>query len=95
MFSRQVSRQVRRDAAKAARSDQKILSHNIARRALHSRQTEREKHGLYSGRPVADCISPSRSRVTKRTVKKGQAYGRWLRKIGDYALHATKGWRKA
>ena len=94
------SRQVRRafERMSRARSAAHLKEYNLAnaKRALLERQTRREKAGFY-GRPVADAISPSRSRVTKRKVKKGTAFCRILHTKTDsgreWQFHATKGWR--
>ena len=88
---------IKDQASKAKRA---IRAYN--KRQLLERQTRREKDGFY-GRPVADAISPSRSRIHKRKVKKGQPFGRIIveridveaftgRRI-EVGYHATKGWR--
>jgi hypothetical protein len=65
--------------------------------ALLERQTAREKAGAYTGRSTASSVAASRSRITKRKVKKGTPLGRIIAKyeIGnrEIYLHATKGWR--
>lgn len=102
------SRQVRRAFERMSKADGqryfKAAERRNVQRELLARQTRREKEGFYYGRPVADAISPSRSRVTTRKVKKGQAFGRIIRtKFSDgtdgvaigreWQFHATKGWR--
>jgi hypothetical protein len=99
MQSRQVTRQIARAQAKAERSVNKTQSRVDAKRARLVRQSAREKSGFYEGgRGVAAAVAPSRSRVTKRLVAKGEAFGRHIRKTLiagiEYALHPTKGWRK-
>lgn len=96
-MSRQTKRHEARTAAKAEASAAKITSRKTAHRALLERQTARENAGAYSERGVAAFISPSRSRIATRTIKKGKAFGRIIKTIvvgGDeISLHATKGWR--
>lgn len=96
-MSRQTERHAKRAADKAASTLQKQAARRIAQRALLGRQSEREKAGFYEGRSVASVISPSRSRVLKRRVKKGKEFGRiiFTEKSGgrEISYHATKGWR--
>lgn len=98
----QVSRQVRRAQERQLdKEDRRLAKHALrtfAARKLLKRQTAREKSGFYEGTmPVAACLTPSRSRVTKRLVKKGQGYGRIIKEFvedgREIAFHATKGWR--
>lgn len=95
-MTRQVERQNDREEAKHALSMRKAVSRKDAKRALLERQTEREKSGFYTG-SVAKLISPSRSRVTKRRVRKTDAFGRIIFKQTvdgrEISFHATKGWR--
>ena len=96
-MSRQTTRYEARMAAKSELSAYKQKVRKLAKRQLLELQTLREKQGFYSGRAVAAAIAPSRSRVTKRKVKKGQTMGRILTKetVGnrEISYHATKGWR--
>lgn len=96
-MSRQTERQAARAAKKLTRAGAKINARRAAKRALLGRQTEREKAGLYVGLSVASTISPSRSRIQKRKVQKGQHFGRVIRTIieggREWRLHATRGWR--
>lgn len=96
-MTRQLIRQAARAEQKEARSDAKIEDRRLAHRALLERQTQREKTGAYTGRSVASAISPSRSRITKRKVKKAKEFGRILltQMWGgrEVSYHATKGWR--
>lgn len=100
MISRQVNRQEIRVARKAIASEQKKKDRSVARRLLGFRQTYREKHGEYTGRPVADCMTGSRSsNPADRKIKRGFG-GRILDRFklvgGElFRLHATKGWRRA
>lgn len=94
MESRQVRRAREREQQSYVNSAVREKLRRTAKRKLLERQTEREKSGFYTG-SVASLISPSRSRVTKRKVKKGQPFGRIIRKISGMAYHATKGWRVA
>jgi len=95
-MSRQVRRWFERQADKQERAAKRIEDAKAARRALLQRQTRREKSGFY-GKPVSGAITPSRSRVTKRKVKKGNAFCRILvtKTVAgrELAYHATKGWR--
>ncbi len=96
-MSRQTNRYAARVEMKDARSDEKMEARTVARRKLLERQTARENSGFYEGRSVGSAIAPSRSRTTKRKVKKGKEFGRILstETIGDREIsyHATKGWR--
>jgi hypothetical protein len=93
-MSRQTKRASERNAAKLTNHAALIDARKASRRALLDRQTRREKEGYYLGKvSVASVISPSRSRVTKRRVKKGQPFGRIITKAGGLEYHATKGWR--
>lgn len=99
MISRQVNRQEIRIARKAIASEQKKKDRSAARRLLGFRQTYREKHGEYTGRPVADCMTGSRSSISNRKITSGWG-GRILDRFklvgGElFRLHATKGWRRA
>lgn len=97
MMTRQVERQNDREEAKMALSMRKVASRKDAKRALLERQTEREKSGFYTGRSVGSTISPSRSRIAKRRVRKGDAFGRIIISEAhggrEISYHATKGWR--
>lgn len=96
-MSRQTERQMARAELKLAVSANKLAYRKTAKRALLERQSEREKSGFYSGTPLHVFLTGSRSRVTKRKVKKGQEFGRIIETetIGarEYSYHATKGWR--
>ena len=96
-MSRQVERSIAREGVKLSASHKIAETRKAAKRALLERQTEREKSDAYTGRSVASSISPSRSRVMTRKVKKGAAFGRILttEEIGgrEVSYHATKGWR--
>ena len=96
-MTRQITRHEERTAAKAELSAMKQRIRKLAKRQLLEAQTLREKQGFYTGRSVAAAVAPSRSRVTKRKVKKGQMMGRILTTeiIGgrEVSYHATKGWR--
>jgi hypothetical protein len=95
-LSRQLTRWLTRQAEKQRTADAKAKARKDAQRQLLERQTRREKAGFY-GRPLADFISPSRSRITKRKVQKGNLNGRIIKVIsddtGELQYHATKGWR--
>lgn len=93
-MTRQYTRQIERAETKKSRSLAIIADRRAARNALLQRQTNREKADFYS-RPVANVITPSRSRIHTRIVQKGKAYGRIIRAVAGMALHATKGWRIA
>lgn len=86
--SRQFTRQLKRIEAKRANRLQLDEERKEAQRSLLERQTKRERADFY-GRPVATALSPSRSRITKRKVRKGEAFGRYLTET----FHATKGHR--
>lgn len=96
-MTRQTDRQYAREVAKAEFASAKMEARKTAKRSLLERQTVREKAGAYTSRSVAAAISPSRSRVTTRKVKKGVAFGRILTSeiFGgrEFSFHATKGWR--
>lgn len=93
-MSRQTERAGERATAKLTNHAALVDARRASRRALLDRQTRREKEGYYEGKvSVASAISPSRSRVTKRRVKKGQPFGRIIAKVGGLEYHATKGWR--
>lgn len=96
-MTRQIRRHEEREAAKEALAFEKRKSRSEAKRLLLAVQSAREKDGVYSGRSVASAISPSRSRLLKRKVKKGQYFCRILHSLvsGDreFFYHATKGWR--
>jgi hypothetical protein len=100
MESRQVRRATEREMNKFAVAAVREKLRRSGRRALLERQTAREKAGIYDGHiPVAALITPSRSRVTKRKVRKDVPFGRVLREQHrdgrKMAYHATKGWRAA
>lgn len=88
-MTRQVERQIARIKANRASSEAYKAARAEAKRVLLERQAAREKAEYY-GRPVAMDISPSRSRIHSRTVKKGKPDGRLI--WPDF--HATKGPRK-
>lgn len=96
-MTRQTERHNNRAAAKIELAANKLEARKTAKRALLERQTVREKSGFYAARSVAAAISPSRSRLTKRKVKKGAAFGRIITSytigLREISLHATKGWR--
>lgn len=96
-MTRQINRQIARAEAKAELAQGKLDARKVAKRSLLERQTAREKAELYTGRSVGASISPSRSRITKRRVKKGVPFGRIILTQGqftrEFTLHATKGWR--
>lgn len=96
-LSRQVSRQIARRQAKNSAAEKSEADRTAARRELLRRQSEREKSGFYTGRSVGANVSPSRSRIQKRKVQKGKAFGRILRTISECGreiqFHATKGCR--
>jgi hypothetical protein len=96
-MTRQTNRSEARAAAKEALTLAKEQARTVAKRAILERQSARENAGAYTGRSVGASIAPSRSRVTKRTVKKGKEFGRILRSYTfdgrEFSLHATKGWR--
>ncbi|TPM89833.1 hypothetical protein [Mesorhizobium sp. B2-1-3A] len=95
-LSRQVVRHLTRLAQQQQKAQAAAAARKEAQRRLLERQTRREKAGFY-GRPLADFIAPSRSRVTKRKVKKGQAFCRIIETKTESGrelqFHATKGWR--
>lgn len=95
-MSRQVRRWFDRQDAKQERAAKRVEAAKAARRALLQRQSRREKSGFY-GKPVSDAITPSRSRITSRKVKKGNAFCRILitKPVAgrELSYHATKGWR--
>lgn len=93
-MTRQQKRYEQRRQTKTAASQQKVEDRIAARRANLRRQKARAVAGFYGdARTTASRMSPSRSRVSTRTVQKGQPFGRIIRKVGIFALHATKGWR--
>lgn len=96
-MTRQTERHAARIADKAATATAREAARKVAKRALLERQTAREKSGFYSSRSVASAIAPSRSRITKRKVKKGQPFCRIIITQNDghreVSYHATKGWR--
>lgn len=96
-MTRQTNRSEARAAAKEALTLAKEQARTVAKRALLERQSARENAGAYTGRSVGSAIAPSRSRITKRKVKKGKEFGRILmtETVGDreFSYHATKGWR--
>ena len=99
-MSRQVTRQMDREAEKQKVLTIKRGARKAAKAELLERQSAREKAGFYEGQQgTGMLVSPSRSRLDKRVVKKGQAYGRIIREAifggKKFALHATKGWRLA
>jgi hypothetical protein len=95
--SRQVERAEFRVEVSRGELAAKLKARTSAQSALLTRQTEREKAGVYSGRGVRGSVSPSRSRLNTRTVKKGAAFARIITKYTvagrELSLHATKGWR--
>lgn len=98
IVSRQTHRAANRLALKARKQSNKEQGFIQARRSLLARQSIREKAGYYEGtRAVAACVSPSRSRTTKRKVKKGEYGGRILKVVTEDGRetqhHATKGLR--
>ncbi len=95
-MTRQQRRHEERAQAKLAASQQKADDRIAARRDRLRRQKERAASGFYDeAATVASRIAPSRSRVSERRVQKGKAFGRIILTNGDFALHATKGWRAA
>lgn len=96
-MTRQTERQNARISAKADLSHAKQEGRKAAKRVLLERQTVREKSGFYSGRSVGASIAPSRSRIDKRKVRKGKAFGRIIISFTEgsreFEFHATKGWR--
>jgi hypothetical protein len=96
-MSRQAERHQKRTAIKDTLTLAKEQARTVAKRALLERQSARENAGAYTGRSVGASIAPSRSRVTKRKVKKGKEFGRILVTVPvgnrEFSYHATKGWR--
>lgn len=96
-MSRQTERQFARAVAKADFSRAKLEARKVAKRALLERQSAREKNDGYTGRSVAAAMAESRSRVSSRKVRKGDAFGRIIKTVTEggreNSLHATKGWR--
>ena len=97
--SRQVQRaEFRQEVARGVRMA-KARFRKERQKALLERQTEREKSGAYAGRGTKAAVSPSRSRINKRLVKKGQPFARILTAFTytsdgrEFTFHATKGWR--
>lgn len=92
MESRQVQRAEARRQAKRDRSQVKALMQMDAQRALRERTRRRSYDNPFS---LFAVMKGSRSRVSDRQVRKGEAFGRILFEADGRAYHATRGWKRA